>query len=359
MGTKKRNFILIYFSILAMIAAGSTTACGQAALLLEEPYGFFGLLNPTGHNAIYFANICAETPTRLRRCQPGELGSVISRYGGVDGLDWLAIPLIPYLYSVEKAEEVPHRVNRADVRALREAYREIHFAPLGMSDRAGNLLRDGWDQLVGVSYERRIFAFRFDTTREQDDALIARLNDSRNVTHFHLLYSNCSDYARTILEFYFPGGFHRSILSDAGITTPKQLTYKLVRWSRKHPEAKLDVFEIPQVPGYRRLSRRNKNLVESFTTTPYAIPMTLVNPYLAACVFVDYLARGRVNLIPRNPRKLAPMELAVLTVPAVRNENAADAALQARSAAPSNPVADPATQEAESGLKEGLEKHEQ
>ena len=343
MGTKKKNFILIYCSILAMIAAGGTTARGQAALLLEEPYGFFGLLNPTGHNAIYFANICAETPTHLRRCHPGELGSVISRYGGVDKLDWLAIPLIPYLYSVETAEEVPHRVNRADVRALREAYRDAHFTPLGMSLREGTLFHDGWDQLVGVSYERRIFAFRFDTTPAQDDAMIARLNAEPNISHFKLLYSNCSDFSRTILEFYFPGGFHRSILSDAGITTPKQLTYKLVRWSHKHPEAKLDVFEIPQIPGYRRHSRKNKNLVESFTTTPYAIPMTLVNPYLAACVFVDYLARGRVNLIPRNPRKLAPMELAVLTAPAIENKNAADAALQARGAAQSSPVADPAT----------------
>jgi len=25
----------------------------QAALLMEEPYGIFGTLNPTGHNAIY------------------------------------------------------------------------------------------------------------------------------------------------------------------------------------------------------------------------------------------------------------------------------------------------------------------
>ena len=33
----------------------------QAALLMEEPYGFFGALNPTGHTAVYFERICAET----------------------------------------------------------------------------------------------------------------------------------------------------------------------------------------------------------------------------------------------------------------------------------------------------------
>ncbi len=74
---------------------------------MEEPYGFFGTLNPTGHNAIYFERICAETPVKLRRCQPGELGAVIARYQGIDGYDWVAIPLIPYLYSVENAADVP------------------------------------------------------------------------------------------------------------------------------------------------------------------------------------------------------------------------------------------------------------
>ena len=52
----------------------------QGALLMEEPYGIFGVLNPTGHNAIYFERICAETPVTLRRCQPGEMGVVIARY---------------------------------------------------------------------------------------------------------------------------------------------------------------------------------------------------------------------------------------------------------------------------------------
>ena len=51
----------------------------QAALLMEEPYGFFGTLNPTGHNAIYLERVCTVTPVKLRRCRPGELGSVIAR----------------------------------------------------------------------------------------------------------------------------------------------------------------------------------------------------------------------------------------------------------------------------------------
>ena len=93
----------IAFALMAL--AVFSFACprchAQAALLMEEPYGFFGALNPTGHTRIYFERICAETPVKLRRCAPGEMGAVIARYQGIDGYDWVAIPLIPYLYSVE------------------------------------------------------------------------------------------------------------------------------------------------------------------------------------------------------------------------------------------------------------------
>ena len=70
-------------------------AHADAALLVEEPYGSFGGAVPTGHSAIYLPKVCATTPTELRRCNPGELGVVISRYRHVAGRDWLAIPLLP------------------------------------------------------------------------------------------------------------------------------------------------------------------------------------------------------------------------------------------------------------------------
>ena len=92
---------IAFFAFLILGALSCANGNAQAALLMEEPYGFFGTVNPTGHNAIYFERICAETPVKLRRCQPGEMGAVIARYQGIAGYDWVAIPLIPYLYSVE------------------------------------------------------------------------------------------------------------------------------------------------------------------------------------------------------------------------------------------------------------------
>ena len=54
-----------------------------------------------------FLRICAEAPVRLRRCLAGEQCGVIARYHGIAGYDWVAIPLIPYLYAVEDAAAVP------------------------------------------------------------------------------------------------------------------------------------------------------------------------------------------------------------------------------------------------------------
>ena len=318
--SSRRNRVFVIFFLIAG-ALFCARGRAQAALLMEEPYGFFGTLNPTGHNAIYFQRICAETPVKLRRCRPGEMGVVISRYEGIDGYDWVAIPLIPYLYSVENASEVPAHVDRDTVMRLRSRYREQHLGSLGSKLSQGNLVHGGWTQLVGAAYERRIYAFRFQTTPEQDDALIEQMNEGPNHTRFNLLFKNCADFARVILNRYYPRSFRRSIFPDAGITTPKQIAYKLVRYARKHPQTQLTIFEIPQIPGYRRESRSAKGIDESFVTTVYAIPIAIMNPYLAGGLFVDYLVRGRYHLIPRHPQILGPDNLSALTTPAAAQEN--------------------------------------
>ncbi|HTM12466.1 MAG TPA: hypothetical protein VL127_06130, partial [Bryobacteraceae bacterium] len=56
---------------------GTSVARADLALLLEEPFGQFGGMTPTGHAAIYLSRVCAATPVSLRRCNQGELGAVI------------------------------------------------------------------------------------------------------------------------------------------------------------------------------------------------------------------------------------------------------------------------------------------
>ena len=349
-------FALLVFAVLAF----SPVPChAQAALLMEEPYGFFGTLNPTGHNAVYFQRICAETPVKLRRCKAGELGSVLARYQGISGYDWVAIPLVPYLYSVENPSEVPARVNRETVNRLRNHYREAHLLSLGKDLHRGNLVHGGWTQLLGASYERRIYAFRFETTEEQDDALIAHMNASDNRSHFEFFYNNCADFSRRMLNFYLPKTFHRSIFPDAGMTTPTQTAYNLERYASKHPETQLTIMVIPQIPGYRHHSRANHGVAESFITTGFAIPIAIINPYLAGGIVVDYIVRGRHNVIPRHPPMLAPDNLFALTAPGRTAENPVSAGAQVPSAAAGGSAETKANTTANSGLTEIKVEHEQ
>jgi len=346
-----RAFPISAILAIGLAAVGAIPTYAQAALLMEEPYGLYGEINPTGHNAIYFQNICAETPLKLRRCRPGELGAVISRYEGVDKRDWVAIPLIPYLYSVENISEVPARVDHDSVTEMRIRYREAHFDPLGLQNSSGGLPPAGWPQLIGAAYERRIYAFRFETTREQDDALIARLNAGPNRSHFHMLTRNCADFSRDLLNHYFPGVFRRSFFPDAGITTPKLIASKLVHYARKHPEIQLTVVEIPQIPGYRRLSHSNKDVAESFSTTLYMVPVVLINPYLFGGIFVDYIMRGRYSLMPKNPAVAGPENLQALTEQPAPMENAGGDGAQVPGAASGSSASMQTYVGAESGLK--------
>lgn len=354
----------IAFVLVAFLLYSATRSHGQAALLMEEPYGFFGTVNPTGHTAIYFAHVCAETPTKLRRCEPGELGAVISRYSDVGGYDWVAIPLIPYLYSVEDISQVPDHVDKRTVNRLRNKYHETHLLSLGTDVPQGGFFNGGWSELIGVAYERRMYAFRFDTTQEQDDAFIALMNDRKNKSHFQLLFNNCSDFSRAVLNQYFPRTFRRSFFPDAGMTTPKQITYKLERYAKKHPEVQLSVFEIPQVPGYRRLSRANKSISESLITTGYAVPIAVLNPYLAGGLFVDYVVRGRYHLIPKEPQKLTPETLIALTYSGPQPTQipmSASVQLRGRTAVGDRgemPVAIPTTALVDSGVRGVMESHQ-
>src|ERR1700685_3448293 len=93
--------------LVVMVFACASLASASATMFLEEPYGTLGWFTATGHAAVYLSGVCAETPVVLRKCAPGETGIVLSRYDGVAGYDWIAIPLIPYLYAVDRPEDVP------------------------------------------------------------------------------------------------------------------------------------------------------------------------------------------------------------------------------------------------------------
>jgi hypothetical protein len=67
--TNPLHSALLSFSFLA---AAGPYAHASVALLMEELYGGFGAINPTGHAAVFFNHICADSPVVLRACHDGE-----------------------------------------------------------------------------------------------------------------------------------------------------------------------------------------------------------------------------------------------------------------------------------------------
>jgi len=264
---------------------------------MEEPYGRFGAMNPTGHAAIYLNHICADSPIVLRPCHDGEYGVVISRYHKIDGYDWLAVPLTAYLYAVDTPADIPETVDKDQVWALRNAYRQQHLLDLAPDDKEGDAPKGEWTELVGSSYDRVIHGFQVDSTAEQDQRFIAIFNDRKNVGHFNLLFHNCADFSRVVLNIYMPHSIHRAFIADVGLMTPKQVARSLVKYGKKYPEVGMIAFVIPQVPGSVPRSHPVDGVAESLLKSKkYLIPLTVLAPEVTGGVVVAYLVDGRLKL---------------------------------------------------------------
>jgi hypothetical protein len=285
-----------------VVAGAAACAHASIALLMEEPYGTFGAMNPTGHAAVYFNRICADTPTVLRTCHDGEYGAVISRYHKIDGYDWLAIPLVAYLYAVDSVNDIPATVDKEQVAALRDAYRKKHLLELAPDNRRGGSPKGEWYELVGSSYDRTIHGFQVDSTPAQDQRFITTFNDRRNVGHFNLLFHNCADFSRVVLDIYLPHAIHRNFIADVGLMTPKQVARSLVSYGKKHPEIDMTAFVIPQVAGSMPRSHAVDGVAQSLIESKkYLLPMVILAPEVTGGVVVAYMVDGRLKLPKGTP----------------------------------------------------------
>jgi len=279
-----KSFKSFLFCLAAILVGAPAVLRAQATLLLEEPYSYDGTFAGTGHAAVYLSRVCAETPTVLRRCGPGETGVVVSRYHHIAGRDWIAVPLLPYLYAVTDPQNVPLYADAKLVALLRSRYQE----EIGITG-------DSAYQLAGSAYDRTTYGFRIATRPEQDDALIRALNAAPNTESYKLLDHNCADFAKQIINFYYPHAIHRSIIADLGITTPKQAAKSLARFGKHHPEMQLTRFIIPQVPGLKR-SKPVHGVIESLVLAKkYVTPVLLFHPFLVGSVEAAYWAGWRFN----------------------------------------------------------------
>jgi len=296
MTLSSKYLLRVVLTMLGLLSWCAPLARADAALLLEEPYGHFGAFTATGHAAVYLTNICADSPTKLRRCRDEESGVVISRYNKVAGRDWLAIPLIPYLYAVEESDEIPLFANPKIVAFLRNQYRRKYLEAFASDDPTGEPPEGNWTQLVGAAYDRTIYGFEIETTAEQDDQFIQAYNSRANRAHFNLITHNCADFAAGVINFYYPDTLHRNLIADAGITTPKQISKLLVKFSKRHPELQSSSFVIPQVPGTMPRSTAVHGVVESvLKSKKYLLPVAVLHPVITGFLAAAYIGDGRFD----------------------------------------------------------------
>jgi hypothetical protein len=278
----------------------------DVAVLLEEPYSYDGALAGTGHTAVYLTRVCATTPTVLRRCQPGEAGVVLSRYHHIGGYDWIAVPLIPYLYAVEKPGHIPLFTDSKLEASLRDRYRRKFLQDIVPDGRSGETPVGDWYELVGSAYDRTLYGFQIETSAAQDDRFIAQYNSRPNRESYRLVSRNCADFVSDAVNFYYPKALKRALIADLDVSTPKHAAKSMVQFSKKNPELQFTAFVIPQVPGTLRRSRPVRGVVESvFKAKKYELPLLVLHPVVAGGVAVAYVAGGRFSA-PENALVFSP-----------------------------------------------------
>lgn len=302
--------------ILWALCLSPLAAHARIGLLVQQPFGTFGKMMPQGHASIYLDNLCAETPTHLRPCNPGESGVVLSRYHDLktQKIDWLAYPAFTFLYGVSSPDQIPAYITPRLETELRESYRQAHLLTIlpDRLDKHGNLRPPpygDWEEGIGAAFDRTLLLYTVRTTPEQDAALLAYLNADPNHRRYTLGRANCADFAADLLDLVVPGLNHRNVPADFDMTTPKTLARLLDAFGRANPDANLNVFEIPQLPGSTARSRPIRGAAESLLTNRlYFVTLLVLQPEIILADWIVYEKRGKFS-IGRDALPVTPAEL--------------------------------------------------
>jgi hypothetical protein len=253
----------------------------------------------TGHSAVYFSRICQETPVKMRLCRPGEQGSVLSSYTGFhenQPFEWNVVPLSVYLYGVEDPQRRPLVASWRIKHALEERYREKYLTQYCSRPPCTTSEKAEWREMVGAALIRSVYIFAVETTVEQDRALIEQFNALPNENHFNFVTRNCADFTRRVINTYFPHSTGRDFLNDFGMSSPKAMARSFAHYAERHPEMKLQVLHIPQLPGSTKRSKEVRDGTEQlFHSKLFLVPMVVFVDYSLPAAAASYELTGRFN----------------------------------------------------------------
>lgn len=292
--------LFLFFSCLAHADVG---------LLLGESTGQgMSRWTSAGHSAVYLSRVCPDGPVRMRLCSPGEQGSVLSNYIDFSEdkpYEWNIVPLSVYLYGVEHANNRPIYASPELRAALQERYRQERLqeiCPPGPCTEG----KANWRDTVAANFVRDVYMFEVTSSVEQDEAFIAKFNAFPNVDHYNGFTRNCADFARLVINTYFPGAARPDHINDFWMTSPKAISKSFTHYAVKRPELNFRVIRFTQIPGsYRRSSDARKGTEVAFTSKKWFFPMLLRSNELLLFTG-SYLATGRFN--PEREMRRRPNE---------------------------------------------------
>ena len=278
-----------------LLVALVPSAHASLAVLVGEPFGSFGTLMPTGHVSLYLDRVCADGPVRIRMCHAGEpQGVVIARLNAIGPLDWLASPVMDFLYGTGDPSQVMTYAKASDVEDMQEIYRRRHLLEYFPDEVEKAKWSDEWAETVGAAYLRRLWGYELATTVEQDERFVAMLNAQANVHQYHLHKNNCADFVADAVNFYYPGTVRVNSIADLWLMTPKQVGRGVWAYGKAHPEAGLKVFEIPQIAGELPRSKSLRGATDMLLKTKRYLAVELaIQPEAVAAMWLMYMDRGR------------------------------------------------------------------
>lgn len=148
------------------------------------------------------------------------------------------------------------------------AYRRTNLREIVADAKGGSTPPGDWIQLVGAAYDRATYAFGLEATQAQDEGFIQAFNARANDSRINIFFHNCADFARQIIDFYYPNAVRRSYIADVGIMTPKQAAKSLVSYGKQHQDLQFSTFVIPQVRGTIPRSTAVRKVLECVVTLP-------------------------------------------------------------------------------------------
>lgn len=282
---------------------GSVSARAEIGLLLDAKPNvhleFGNELTGAGHSGVYLSKVCIVSPVELRLCRPGELGSVIQNYEDFqenENYQWNAVPLSVYLYGVDDPGQRPLFGSPELRAALQEHYRHKYLQSVCTTERCISDLRADWRESVAAAFVREIYIFEVDTTREQDEQFVREFNARANVNHYSGFTNNCADFAKLVVNTYFPHSTHRDALNDLGMTGPKAIARSFTHYAEHHPELDLRVIRIEQMPGtYRRSSDSHTGTEQLIRAKKWLLPVAAVGYQAIPVLAASYFLTGRFS----------------------------------------------------------------